>query len=135
MVKRIEKHPGKLVLRSDNKVYEPIYLSTNEMDSFRIIGKVVWVSRDVQQFADGYYLNFERVKGLHINFHARFRYHMMADPIPALKNSRFIRAILEMEISLGHSASHSLSLEQFPKQSSSIFRTMARARWAASGLP
>ena len=47
MVKRIEKHPGKLVLRSDNKVYEPIYLSPNEMDSFRIIGKVVWVSRDV----------------------------------------------------------------------------------------
>jgi hypothetical protein len=61
MVKRIEKHPGKLVLRSDNKVYEPIYLSPNEMDSFRIIGKVVWVSRDVQQFADGYYLNFTRV--------------------------------------------------------------------------
>ena len=89
----------------------------------------------VQQFADGYYQNFARVKGLHINFHARFRYHMMADPIPALKNSRFIRAMLEMEISLGHSASHSLSLEQFPKQSSSIFRTMARARWAASGLP
>jgi len=37
MVKRIEKHPGKLVLRSDNKDYEPVYLSRNEMDSFRII--------------------------------------------------------------------------------------------------
>ncbi len=47
MVKRIEKHPGKLVLRSDNKDYEPIYLSPDEMDSFRIIGKVVWISRDV----------------------------------------------------------------------------------------
>jgi hypothetical protein len=46
MVKRREKHPGKLVLRSDNKVYEPIYLSTNEMDSFRIIGKAVWVSNE-----------------------------------------------------------------------------------------
>jgi len=48
MVKRIEKHPGKLVLRSDNKDYEPIYLSPNEMDGFRIIGKVVWISRDVK---------------------------------------------------------------------------------------
>ncbi len=48
MVKRIEKHPGKLVLRSDNKDYEPIYLGLDEMDSFRIIGKVVWISRDVK---------------------------------------------------------------------------------------
>jgi hypothetical protein len=88
-----------------------------------------------QQFADGYYLNLVRVGGFHINFRTRFRYYMIADPIPALKNSRFIRAMLEMEISLGHSASHSLSLEQLPKQSSSIFRTIARARWAASGLP
>ena len=63
------------------------------------------------------------------------RFYLVAEKNPALKNSRFIRAMLEMEISLGHSASHSLSLEQFPKQSSSIFRTMARARWAASGLP
>jgi len=47
MVKRIEKHPGKLVLRSDNKDYEPIYLGLDEMDSFRIIGKVVWISRDI----------------------------------------------------------------------------------------
>ena len=48
MVKRIEKHPGKLVLRSDNKDYEPVYLSLNEMDSFRIIGKIVWISRDIR---------------------------------------------------------------------------------------
>ncbi len=48
MVKRIEKHPGKLVLRSDNKDYEPVYLSLNEMDNFRIIGKVMWVSRDIR---------------------------------------------------------------------------------------
>jgi phage repressor protein C with HTH and peptisase S24 domain len=47
MVKRIEKHPGKLVLRSENKDYEPVYLSPNEMDSFRMIGKVVWISRNV----------------------------------------------------------------------------------------
>ena len=48
MVKRIEKHPGKLVLMSDNKDYEPVYLSQNEMNSVRIIGKIVWISRDVR---------------------------------------------------------------------------------------
>jgi len=48
MVKRIEKHPGKLVLMSDNKDYEPVYLSKNEMNSVRIIGKIVWISRDVR---------------------------------------------------------------------------------------
>ena len=48
MVKRIEKHPGKLVLMSDNKDYEPLYLKRNDMKSVRIIGKVVWISRDVR---------------------------------------------------------------------------------------
>jgi len=48
MVKRIEKHPGKLVLISDNKDYEPLYLRQSEMDGVRIIGKVVWISRDVR---------------------------------------------------------------------------------------
>ena len=46
-IKEIE-HPGKLVLRSDNKDYEPVYLNRNDMDSFRIIGKVGWISRDVR---------------------------------------------------------------------------------------
>ena len=48
MVKRIEKHPGKLVLISDNKDYAPVYLGGGEMESVRIIGKVVWVSRDLR---------------------------------------------------------------------------------------
>jgi phage repressor protein C with HTH and peptisase S24 domain len=48
MVKRIEQHPGKIVLRSDNKDYEPVYLNRNEVDSFRILGKVVWITRDVR---------------------------------------------------------------------------------------
>jgi phage repressor protein C with HTH and peptisase S24 domain len=48
LVKRIEKHPGKLVLISDNKHYEPVYLSQDEMNSVRIIGKVAWISRDVR---------------------------------------------------------------------------------------
>jgi phage repressor protein C with HTH and peptisase S24 domain len=45
MVKKIERHPGKLVFMSDHKDYEPVYLGQNEMNSVRIIGKVVWISR------------------------------------------------------------------------------------------
>lgn len=46
MVKRVEKHPNKLVLMSDNKDYAPIYLHNEEMDTIRIIGKVIWVCRE-----------------------------------------------------------------------------------------
>ncbi len=46
MVKRIEKHPNKLVLLSDNNTYSPIYLQGDEGQSARIIGKVVWVCRE-----------------------------------------------------------------------------------------
>lgn len=46
MVKRVEKHPNKLVLQSDNKDYAPIFLREEEMDMARIIGKVVWVGRE-----------------------------------------------------------------------------------------
>jgi len=48
MVKRLEKHPSKLVLLSDNKDYAPIFLQSAEIDSVRIIGKVVWVCRDIR---------------------------------------------------------------------------------------
>jgi len=48
MVKRIEKHPRKLVLLSDNKAYAPIFLSEEEMDRVRIIGKVLWVCRELR---------------------------------------------------------------------------------------
>ena len=46
LVKRIEKHPSKLVLRSDNKDYAPIFLEGADCESVRIIGKVVWVGRE-----------------------------------------------------------------------------------------
>ena len=46
MVKRLEKHPNKLVLLSDNKDYSPIYLQPSEIDSVRIIGKVIWICRE-----------------------------------------------------------------------------------------
>jgi phage repressor protein C with HTH and peptisase S24 domain len=48
MVKRVEKHPNKLVLLSDNKDYSPIYLQGNEISSVRIIGKVIWISRELR---------------------------------------------------------------------------------------
>ena len=46
MVKRIEKHPSKLVLLSDNTDYDPIYLSGTDCESVRIIGKVIWAGRE-----------------------------------------------------------------------------------------
>jgi phage repressor protein C with HTH and peptisase S24 domain len=48
MVKRVEKHPNKLVLLSDNKDYSPIYLKGNELNSVRIIGKVIWICRELR---------------------------------------------------------------------------------------
>ena len=48
MVKRIEKHPGKLVLLSDNREYLPIFLTNEEIDSVRIIGKVLWICRELR---------------------------------------------------------------------------------------
>ncbi len=46
LIKRLEKHPNKLVLCSDNKDYEPIYLDRDETDNVRIIGKVIWSCRE-----------------------------------------------------------------------------------------
>jgi phage repressor protein C with HTH and peptisase S24 domain len=48
MVKRVEKHPNKLVLRSDNRDYAPIYLEGREADQVRILGKVIWVCREIR---------------------------------------------------------------------------------------
>lgn len=46
LVKRLEKHPNKLVLCSDNHEYEPIYLDAADMKNVRIIGKVIWSCRE-----------------------------------------------------------------------------------------
>jgi phage repressor protein C with HTH and peptisase S24 domain len=46
MVKRLEKLPNKLVLLSDNKNYSPIYVQGVDIDSVRIIGKVIWICRE-----------------------------------------------------------------------------------------
>jgi len=46
LVKRIEKHPNKLVLCSDNHDYSPIYLEKDDISVVRIIGKVIWSCRE-----------------------------------------------------------------------------------------
>jgi phage repressor protein C with HTH and peptisase S24 domain len=48
LVKRIERHPRKLVLLSDNRDYAPIFLADDEMDRVRIIGKVIWICRELR---------------------------------------------------------------------------------------
>ena len=48
MVKRIERHPRKLVLLSDNKEYAPLYLADEEIGGIRIIGKVLWICRELR---------------------------------------------------------------------------------------
>lgn len=46
IVKRLEKRPDKLVLFSDNRDYDPIYLRCQENSNVRVIGKVIWVCRE-----------------------------------------------------------------------------------------
>jgi phage repressor protein C with HTH and peptisase S24 domain len=46
MVKRIEKHPNKWVLRSDNNDYAPIFIDKTEAPIIRVIGKVIWSCRE-----------------------------------------------------------------------------------------
>ena len=47
MVKRIEKHPQRLVLISANSSYAPVYLQKEEVRRIRIIGRVVWICREL----------------------------------------------------------------------------------------
>jgi phage repressor protein C with HTH and peptisase S24 domain len=47
LVKRVEKRPGMVVLLSDNRDYAPIELRGQEIEGLRIIGRVVWVGREL----------------------------------------------------------------------------------------
>lgn len=47
LVKRVEKRPGVLVLLSDNRDYPPIVLAGDELEALRIIGRVLWVGREL----------------------------------------------------------------------------------------
>src|SRR5947207_3426058 len=55
--------------------------------------------------------------------------------ITALTYSRVMRAMLEIGISFGQTASHSPSLEQLPNPSASACSTIAATRRRRSGLP
>ncbi|MDR2161560.1 MAG: helix-turn-helix domain-containing protein [Desulfovibrio sp.] len=45
-LKRVEKRGDGLLLHSDNRAYPDMELAGDELDSFRIIGTVVWLCRD-----------------------------------------------------------------------------------------
>ena len=47
VVKRLEKRPKELVLLSENKRYPMMRFRDEEMNSVRIIGKVIWVCREL----------------------------------------------------------------------------------------
>ena len=46
MVKRLDKHPGELVVLSANPSYSPIVLQGDELEMVRIIGRVIGMWRD-----------------------------------------------------------------------------------------
>lgn len=47
LVKRLEKRLGALVLISDNQNYAPIVLAGDELAALRIIGRVLWLGREL----------------------------------------------------------------------------------------
>ncbi|MFP4040433.1 MAG: S24 family peptidase [Desulfosudaceae bacterium] len=47
LVKRVEKHPRQLVLRSANQAYAPLFLDPDETRTTRIIGRVIWICREL----------------------------------------------------------------------------------------
>lgn len=47
LVKRVEKRPGALVLISDNRDYAPIVLRGDELEALRVIGRVLWLGREL----------------------------------------------------------------------------------------
>lgn len=45
-IKRLEKRPEGVLMISDNADYAPVTVAGDELNSFRVIGKVVWLCRD-----------------------------------------------------------------------------------------
>ncbi|NJB67528.1 transcriptional regulator with XRE-family HTH domain [Desulfobaculum xiamenense] len=45
LIKRIERRPGVLVLKSDNLSYKPIEVPLNDHANIRLIGKALWLAR------------------------------------------------------------------------------------------
>lgn len=49
-IKRLEKRTDSLIMISDNPEYAPMVIAGDELNSFRVIGKVVWLCRDCRYF-------------------------------------------------------------------------------------
>jgi phage repressor protein C with HTH and peptisase S24 domain len=47
-VKRVEKLPDTLVLISENNRYRPEYIKGEEINNVRILGKVIWICREIK---------------------------------------------------------------------------------------
>ena len=47
LIKRVEKLPDKLVLISDNEKYFPTYITGDDINRVRVLGKVIWVCREI----------------------------------------------------------------------------------------
>lgn len=47
-IKRVEPRDGAVILHSDNRTYSDIELYEDELASFHVIGKVVWLCRDLR---------------------------------------------------------------------------------------
>jgi phage repressor protein C with HTH and peptisase S24 domain len=46
LVKRVQSAPEGLVLLSENPSYSPVLLQGDEIETVRVIGKVIWISRE-----------------------------------------------------------------------------------------
>ena len=48
LIKRVEKLPDKLVLISDNEKYSPTYITGDDINRVRVLGKVIWICREIK---------------------------------------------------------------------------------------
>ena len=48
LIKRVEKLPDKLVLISDNEKYSPTYISGDDINRVRILGKIILICREIK---------------------------------------------------------------------------------------
>ncbi len=48
LIKRVEKLPDKLVLISDNEKYPPTYITGDDINRVRVLGKIIWICREIK---------------------------------------------------------------------------------------
>ena len=48
LIKRVEKLPDKLVLISDNEKYLPTYITGDDINRVRVLGKIIWICREIK---------------------------------------------------------------------------------------